>query len=145
MMGFPGGSEVKASACNVGDPDFIPQLGRSPGEGNSYPLQYSCLGNPMEGGAWWPTAHVVAKSRTRLSDFTSLGNVTLEKTAYLFYWHIPTHKKHWKGEESQGKGGLDIQLFLNLKIRFLQARCEDRDSKAENNSRRIRHKYIYIE
>ena len=47
MMGFPGGSEVKASACNVGDPDFIPRLGRSAGEGNSYPLQYSCLGNPM--------------------------------------------------------------------------------------------------
>ena len=84
-MGFPGGSEVKASACNVGDPDFIPRLGRSAGEGNSYPLQYSCLGNPMKGGAWWPTVHAVTKSWTRLSDFTSLGNVTLEKTAYLFY------------------------------------------------------------
>ena len=45
-------SEVKASACSVGDPDSIPGWGRSPGEGNGNPLQYSCLENPMEGGAW---------------------------------------------------------------------------------------------
>ena len=50
--GFPGGSEVKASAWNAGDPGSIPGLGRSPGEGNGNPLQYSCLENPMEGGAW---------------------------------------------------------------------------------------------
>ena len=51
-MGFPGGSEVKASAWNAGDPGSIPGSGRSPGEGNGNPLQYSCLENPMEGGAW---------------------------------------------------------------------------------------------
>ena len=50
--GFPGGSEVKVSACNAGDLGLIPGLGRSPGEGNSNPLQYSCLENPMVGGAW---------------------------------------------------------------------------------------------
>ena len=49
---FPGGSEVKASACNAGDLGSIPGSGRSPGEGNSNPLQYSCLENPMDGGAW---------------------------------------------------------------------------------------------
>ena len=49
---FPGGSDGKASACNAGDPGSIPGLGRSPGEGNSSPLQYSCLENPMDGGAW---------------------------------------------------------------------------------------------
>ena len=49
---FPGGSEVKASAWNSGDPGSIPGLERSPGEGNGNPLQYSCLENPMEGGAW---------------------------------------------------------------------------------------------
>ena len=49
---FPGGSEVKASACNAGDPGSIPGSGRSPGEGNGNPLQYSCLENPMDGGAW---------------------------------------------------------------------------------------------
>ena len=69
-MGFPGGSEVKASACNAGDLGSIPRSGRSPGKGNSNPLQYSCLENPMDGGAWWATVHGVAKSRTRLSDFT---------------------------------------------------------------------------
>ena len=57
FKGFPGGAEVKASACNVGDLGSIPGLGRSPGEGNGNPLQYSCLENPMDGGAWWATVH----------------------------------------------------------------------------------------
>ena len=65
-----GGSEVKASAHNVGDLGSIPGSGRSPGEGNGNPLQYSCLENPMNGGAWWATVHGVTKSRTQLSDFT---------------------------------------------------------------------------
>ena len=70
-LGFPGGSEVKASACNVGDPGLIPGSGRSPGEGNGNPLQCSCLENPMDRGAWWATlVHVVAKSWTWLSNFT---------------------------------------------------------------------------
>ena len=68
---FPGGSEVKESDCNAGDPGSISGSGRSPGEGNGNPLQYSCLGNPMDGGAWWPTVHGVSKSWTRLSYFTS--------------------------------------------------------------------------
>ena len=74
-LGFPGGSEVKASACHTGDLGSIPGSGRSPGEGNDNPLQYSCLENPMGGGAWWATVHGVAKSRTRLSDFTSLHSL----------------------------------------------------------------------
>ena len=69
-MGFPGGSEGKASACNAGDPGLIPGLRRSPGEENSNPLQYSCLENPMDREAWWATVHGVTKSHTRLSDFT---------------------------------------------------------------------------
>ena len=69
-VGFPGGSEVKASACNAGDLGLIPGLGRSLGEGNGNPLQYSCLENPMGRGAWWATDQGVAKSRTRLSNFT---------------------------------------------------------------------------
>ena len=63
-MGFPGGSEVKASAYNAGDLGSIPESGRSPGEGNGNPLQCSCLENPMDGGAWWVTVHGVAKSWT---------------------------------------------------------------------------------
>ena len=66
--GFPGGSEVKASACNVEDLGLIPGLGRYPGEGNGNPLQYSCLVNPMDGGAWWSTVHGVTKSQTWLSN-----------------------------------------------------------------------------
>ena len=65
---FPGGSEGKESACSAGDPCSIPGLGRSHGEGNGDPLQYSCLENPMGGGAWQATVHGVAKSRARLSD-----------------------------------------------------------------------------
>ena len=70
VTGFPGGSDGKASAYNAGDPDLIPGSGRSPGKGNGNPLQYSCLENPMDGVAWWATVHGVAKSWTRLSDFT---------------------------------------------------------------------------
>ena len=83
-LGFPGGSEVKASACNAGDLGSIPELGRSPGEGNSNPLQYSCLENPMDGGAWWATVQRVAKSRTRLSDFTFTFMLTLHFHYLLF-------------------------------------------------------------
>ena len=72
-QGFPGGSEDKVSACNAGDLGSIPGLGRSPGEGNDNPLQYSCLENPMDRGAQWATVHGVAKSQTRLSDFTYSG------------------------------------------------------------------------
>ena len=63
-MGFPGSSDGKASACNVGDSGSIPGSRRFPGEGNDYPLQYSCLENPMDGGAWWAKVHGVTKSRT---------------------------------------------------------------------------------
>ena len=52
LRDFPGGSDDKVFACNAGDPDSIPGLGRSPGEGNGNPLRYSCLENPMERGAW---------------------------------------------------------------------------------------------
>ena len=65
-MGFPGGSVGKESTCNAGNAGSIPGLGRSPGEGNGNPLQYSCLGNPMDRGAWWATVHGV----TRESDTT---------------------------------------------------------------------------
>ena len=66
--GSPGGSDGKESACNAGNLDSILGSGRYPGEGNVYPLQYSCLGNPMDRGAWLATVHGVAKSWTGLSD-----------------------------------------------------------------------------
>ena len=66
-MDFPGGSDGKESAYNAGDPGYIPGWGRSPGEGNANPLQYSCLENPMDRRTWQApvhTVHGVAKSRT---------------------------------------------------------------------------------
>ena len=65
------------SAWNAGNPGSIPGLGRSPGD-----LQYSCLENPMEGGAWWATVHGVEKSRTRLSDFTHSLTLKLSMTFF---------------------------------------------------------------
>ena len=60
---------------NVG---LIPGSGRSPGEGHGNPLQYSCLENPMDRGAWWATVHGVTKSRTRLSDFTLTHSILIK-------------------------------------------------------------------
>ena len=110
-MKFPGGSEVKASACNEGDLGSIPGSGRSPGEGNGNPLQYPCLENPMDGGAWWATVHGVAKGRTWLSDFTftfliklfSLKHLIKEMKCFKgnFYMHFfpfslpQVHQRHW--------------------------------------------------
>ena len=61
-MGFPGGSAGKESVCNAGDLGSIPGLGRSPVDGNGNPLQYSCLGNPVDREAWQATVHGLAKS-----------------------------------------------------------------------------------
>ena len=63
LLGFPGGSDGKETACNVGEPGSIPGSGRSPKEGNGYPLQYSHLENPMARGAWQSIVHGVSKSR----------------------------------------------------------------------------------
>ena len=65
VQGFPDGSDGKESACNAGDLGSILESERSPGEGNSNALQYSCLGNPMHRGAWWALVHGVAKSWTQ--------------------------------------------------------------------------------
>ena len=91
-----GGSDGKASAYNAGDLGSIPGLERSPGEGNGNPLQYSCLENPMYGEAWWATVHGVAKSRTRLSDFTffSLSRLRLRMKGSDLSLRS-SHKKNW--------------------------------------------------
>ena len=84
-MNSPCGSDGKASAYNAGDPGSIPGSGRSSGEGNGNPLQYSCLENPMDGGAWWARIHGVAKSQTRLRDFSlkgKLGRLTFNTSTH---------------------------------------------------------------
>ena len=80
FKGFSGGSGGKESACSEGDPGSIPKSGRSPGEGNSNPLLYSCLGNPMDRGDCWATAHGITKSQTRLND--SLSGASHEVGGY---------------------------------------------------------------
>ena len=65
IRGLPSGSDSKESACNAGDPSWIPGSGKYPGEGNGNSLQYSCLGSPVDRGSWWATVHGVARS---LSD-----------------------------------------------------------------------------
>ena len=82
-----GGSEGKASACSVGDVSLIPGSGRSRGEGNGNPLQCSCLENPTDRGAWWATVYGVAKSQTRLSEFTSLHFTSLHVHTATFKMH----------------------------------------------------------
>ena len=70
-MHFPGGSDGKASVYNAGELGSIPGLGRSPGEGYGNPLQYSCLENPMDRGAWWPTVHGKELDMTERLPFPS--------------------------------------------------------------------------
>ena len=83
-MGFPHSSVSKESACNAGDPGLIPGLGRSPGEGNGNPLQYSCLENPMDRGAWRATVYELARVghnlATRLLLLHSGGSDSREST-----------------------------------------------------------------
>ena len=67
-MGFPGNSVVKNLPANTGDAGLIPGSGRFPGEGNGNLLQYSCLGNPMDGRAWQVMVHEVAKSQAPVSN-----------------------------------------------------------------------------
>ena len=76
-MSFPGGSEVKASDSNTGDLGLIPGLGRSAGEGNGNPLQYSCLVNPMDRDAWKATVHGVTKDTDTTQQLNNKNNILL--------------------------------------------------------------------
>ena len=75
ILCFPGGSGGEESACSAGDPGWIPGSGRSPGEGNGHPLQYSCLENSMDRGSWWATVQGVTKSQTWLCTHTHIINI----------------------------------------------------------------------
>ena len=91
-MGFPSGSVVKNPPANAGDTGSIPGSGRSPGEGNGNPLQYSCLGNPMDRGAWQATVHGVAKE---LDTTGQLNN----NNSCLHYCEY-TKERKWKWSHS---------------------------------------------
>ena len=80
MSGFPGSLAGKESSCNAGDPSSISELGRSPGEGNGYPLQYSGLENSMDRGAWEATAHARLQS---MPGYSPWGHKELDTTEQL--------------------------------------------------------------
>ena len=86
-MVFPGGSEGKASACNAGGPGLIHASGRSPGKGNGNPLQYSCLENSMDGGAWQATVHRVAKQSDKTWRLDNNNNVEPSRPSIIFETH----------------------------------------------------------
>ena len=92
-LGAHGGPAVRNPPANAGDVDSIPGSERSPGEGNSNPLQHSCLENSMDGGAWWATVHGLAKSWTQLSDFTFSSFIFLK---IFIYWAVPGLSCHMK-------------------------------------------------
>ena len=81
-LGFSGGSEVKNLPANAGDTGSIHGLGRSPEEGNGTPLQYPCLGNPMDRGTWQATIHEVEKSQTQLSSWARARG----HTGFKYWW-----------------------------------------------------------
>ena len=82
--GLPGGSVVKNLPASAGDTGSIPGSGRSPGEGNSNPLQYSCLGNPLDRGAWWATIHRITKSWTWLKWLSTHASLNFQDKKYFF-------------------------------------------------------------
>ena len=89
-MGFPGGSDGEEPACNAGDLGSTPGSGRSPGGGHGNPLQYSCLENPMDREAWWPTVYEAAKSQTQLSDYnTHTGSYSASQVVQWRRLHLP--------------------------------------------------------
>ena len=100
--GCPGGSDSKESACNAGDSGSIPGSRRAPGEENGYPLQYFCLENPKDSGAWWATLHGVEKSRTWLNDLkkkkanNSISPQLDWLTPYSFASAVPSPPAAWR-------------------------------------------------
>ena len=86
--GFPGDSEGNESTCKAGDPGSIPGSGRSPREGNGNPLQYSCLENPMDRGAWQATIYSITKNQTQLSDKHFHFRFTLQHLTDMWYTHL---------------------------------------------------------
>ena len=99
---FPGGLEGNVPACNAGDLGSIPGLGRSLGEGNGNPLQYCCLVNPMDGGAWSATVHEVTKSQTRLSNDTYTPIKKKKDDKDVYYWaYSRIYQNFWSGQLSK--------------------------------------------
>ena len=117
FSGFPGGSNGRESACNVGYLGSIPGSGRSPRGGNGNLLQYSCLENSMHRGAWWATVHGVAKSWTRLSDQRTQKHTHahIYILLVLFLWRILTNTLPYSYPTSNTWEMAQLNSFPNYK------------------------------
>ena len=93
LLDFPGGSDGKASAYNAGDPGSTPGSGRSPGEGNGNPLQYSCPENPMDGGAWWSKGCFYVLTIINSALLSTLECICLQISVFIFFRHIVHFKQ----------------------------------------------------
>ena len=107
-MGFPGSSAGRESACNAEDLGLIPGLGRSPGEGNGNPLQYSCLGNPMDRGAWQATVHGVTKELDMTQHQTPTNNICGFKLECMREWRQREKPETRNNNYRSRKGKLDL-------------------------------------
>ena len=123
-MRFPGDSNGKGSACNARNLGLIPGSGRSPGEGNGSPLQYSCLENPLDRGAWRAAVHGVAKSWTWLSDFFHFHLPRSSSFCYIFQpqgsWWWSAHRaptRSFSVDTSQ----LDVSIHVSLNSALMGA------------------------
>ena len=127
VLDFPGGSDGKASAYNVADLGSIPVSGRSPGEGNGNPLQYSCLENPMDGGAWQATVHGISKSWTRLSDLTF--------TFFLVFWASQCLALGSASKQSQTEASRPVFCLITdlrgKKFRTMGVKGNDKKKKSQ--------------
>ena len=131
-MGFPGGSVGKECACNVADPGSIPGWRRPPGEGNGNPLQYSCVENPMHGGAWWGLQSM-GSQRVRHDRATSLSFL-LRSPRVLETWTkflSLSNTLHVAGKGRQ-TGGIFLSEFMSF--RFGQNRTRKRIKREERPS-----------
>ena len=114
IMVFPGSSVGKESACNAGDPGSIPEMERYPGEGNGYPLQYSCLGNPMDRGAWPAIVHGVPKSRTQLTEWHVIWITHKYMLNYSHFSVISTiHHHHCDNHTSINSSAIITIIIIN--------------------------------
>ena len=93
MLGFRGGSDGKESACSAEHPGSIPGSGRSPGEGNGNLLQYSCLENPMDRGAWWATVRVVTKELNTTERLSTEQKLFSETYLIVMNWQSTDHTR----------------------------------------------------
>ena len=115
LTGFSGGSDGKESASNAEDPSSIPVSGRCPGEGKGNPLQYSCLGNPMDRGAWWATVHGAAKEMDMTERLNS--NCSYLRRIIIGWGHILCVADAWQ------------RLCLHLLDSRNNPRCHRRTNK----------------